>query len=114
MEMLTGHKTSDGGLLERIDQKLPSHYPNAIAFLEELLSATKYLEAEIGDRPPVEDIGTTAQRALIRSLAEVCSKFFGNSPSDGWFGSTTTIVVRFLRSCLRPMSLLETQREPVQ
>lgn len=83
LEKLSRHKKSEGGLLERIDQKLPSNYPGVIAIVEELLKAVKALQAEVGDRPPVAGMDTTAQGALIASLAKVYSQFIEKSPSEG-------------------------------
>jgi hypothetical protein len=83
LEKLSLDEGGDPDLLERIDQKGRADYPDALAFLSNLLSAVEGLQKDIGDRPLLGDVHTTAQSVLIQSLAEAYSQFFGTNPSDG-------------------------------
>ena len=83
LEKLSLHEGGDPDLLERIDQKCRADYPDATAFLSNLLSAVEGLQKDIGDRPLLGDIHTTAQSVLIQSLAEAYGQFFERNPSDG-------------------------------
>ena len=83
LEKLSLDEGGDPDLLERIDQKGRADYPDAIAFLSNLLSAVEGLQKDIGDRPLLGDVHTTAQSILIQSLARAYGKFFGRNPSDG-------------------------------
>jgi hypothetical protein len=83
LEKLGRHAGGDPALLQRINQETRTDYPDAIAFLSDLLLAVKDLQAKIGDRPSVEGVRRTAQGVLIHSLAKAYGQFFARNPSDG-------------------------------